>query len=128
MSKFQSRVKSLLGEIFGKIPIKEEVNVQKLFPEYESGKEHYDLVLPYSNLIVECHGEQHRTLTSFGEKDPGKMVSNFVSQKRRDRRKEEIARENGWSYLIIWYDDLQDNDDKARERLKSLISEALSEE
>lgn len=127
MSKFQTRVKNLIESILGKTVIKEEVNVKKLFPEYEAGNEHYDLVLPYSLLIIECHGEQHRTLQSFGEKDPGKTVTTFVSQKRRDRRKEEIARENDWAYLVIWYNDLPADNEKAKAFINQSMINALSE-
>lgn len=114
MSKFQKRVKDLLREVLGQITIKEEVNVRKLFPQYEAGNQHYDLVVPQYNLLIECHGEQHRTIQSFGKsKSKSNPMAKLMAQKRRDRRKEQIALENDWSYMVVWYDELPIDKQKA---------------
>jgi len=121
MSKFQKRVRDLLQELLGVVTIKEEVNVKKLFPEYPSYREHYDLVIPAFDLIVECHGEQHRSIQSFGEKDLHKVVTNLAKQKHRDTRKEEFALDNGWNYLAVWHDELSPDDEEALVALKVKI-------
>jgi len=125
MSKFQKRVKFLITKVLGKVPISEEVNVKKLFPEYGARNHHYDLVIPSYNLVIECHGEQHRKLTTFGEKDIVKAKENFVRQKWRDRAKEDIVWDNDWAYVKIWYDDLPKDNDKAATLIKKEINSAL---
>lgn len=123
-SKLHKRTLRLLKEILG-CAIKEEVNAKKLFPDYPARDHHYDLVIPSYNLVVECHGEQHRSLQSFGEKDTEKAVQSFHRQQHRDRRKEEVVWENGWGYMAVWYDDLPKDDEMAKATLKKKIMEAI---
>lgn len=123
-SKLHKRTKRLLKQILG-CPIKEEVNVQKLFPEYSARNHHYDLVIPSYNLVIECHGEQHRSLQTFGEKDIEKAVENLHRQKHRDRRKEEVVWDNCWGYIAIWHDELPKEDTKAAKILKKKIMQAI---
>jgi len=114
-------VKDILRELLKEITINEEVNVKKLFNEYPSGKDHYDLVIPTFKVIVECHGTQHKTKTSFGEKDPGKVSLNYTTQKYRDKRKREVAEANNWLYLTIWYDALPKKEEDATAYVKSKL-------
>jgi len=80
-SRLHRRTLKLLKEILG-TSIKEEVNVQTLFPEYPTRNEHYDLTIPAYNLIVECHGQQHFKPTSFGGKEKGsETIIKFQQQK-----------------------------------------------
>ncbi len=124
-SKLHRRTLKLMKEIFG-CAIKEEINVKKLFPNYPARNHHYDLVIPSYNLIVECHGEQHRTIQSFGNKDPESAVRTLYNQKHRDSRKEEIAWENQWGYVIVWPENLPKDDVKAKEILKTKALEAIN--
>lgn len=118
-SKLHRRVLSLLPTIFGKASIQEEVAVNSLFKEFKSKRERYDIVIPLFNIIIECHGIQHETMQSFGEKQGDKIRRNFISQKRRDSAKEQIAIENNWNYVIVWYNELPDADDEAANILRS---------
>ncbi len=123
-SKLHRRVLRLTKEILG-TSIREEVNVQKLFPSYHAKDHHFDLVLPAYNLVIECHGEQHRSLQGFGEKDTEKMVVNLHGQKRRDSQKEEIVWENCWGYLSVWHDELPKDDTEAKKLLSKKIITAI---
>jgi G:T-mismatch repair DNA endonuclease (very short patch repair protein) len=126
MSDFSDRIKNLLKEILSLTPIKEEVNVRKLFPSYGPHDHHYDFVVPMFKLIVECHGQQHGKPVTFG----GSILdasSRFANQKRRDRLKEEVARENGWGYLIVWHNELPRSDEEAIILLKSKVLKSISE-
>lgn len=126
MSEFQKRVKSLAKKIVGLATIQTEVNVKKLFKEYSFHDHHYDIVIPSYKIIIECHGEQHRSLCSFGkEEGETSSVQRLVSQKHRDRLKEDTAWKNGWGYAIIWHNELSSNDEKALAFLKSKILEAI---
>jgi G:T-mismatch repair DNA endonuclease (very short patch repair protein) len=124
-SRLHKRTLRLLKEILG-TSIKEEVNVQDLFSEYPARNEHYDLVIPSYNLVVECHGEQHKTPSSFGEKNFEKVVTNFQRQQRRDRMKEEIVWENEWGYVVVWYNELPKEDKEAKIVLKKKVLEAIN--
>lgn len=128
-SKFHERIRDLVKRLLG-TGIREEVNVKKLFPEYSYTNHHYDLVVNSYNLIIECHGEQHRNITPFGNilRTPiggEKTIVDFYRQKHRDSSKETIARENDWCYLRIWYNDLPKGDDEAMEFLREEISKVI---
>ena len=124
VSKLHKRVRRLLKEVLGSV-IQEEVNVQKLFPDYPVRDQHYDLVIPSYNLVIECHGEQHRNITTFGEKDTEEAAVTLERQKQRDRRKEEIVWENGWGYIAVWYDELPKDETIAKETIKSKVQDAI---
>lgn len=123
-SKLHRRTLQLLKKILG-CAIKEEVNVQQLFKDYPTRDHHFDLVIPSYNLVVECHGEQHRSLQTFGEKDSEIAVQKLHQQQHRDRRKEEIVWENCWGYIAIWHDELPKDNDEAVKVLKKKILEAI---
>lgn len=129
MSKFQKKVRELLKKVLGPVSIKDEVNVNKLFPEYEARNQHYDLVIPSYNLIVECHGEQHRTIQQFGKsKIDDNPMAKLMCQKRRDRRKEQIALDNEWSYIIIWHNELPQNTEEATLFIIEKVNQAFNPE
>lgn len=123
-SKLHRRIRRLIKEILG-TTIKEEVNVQKLFTDYPTRDHYYDLVIPSYNLVIECHGEQHFSIQTFGEKDINKAIENFHRGKHRDRRKEEIVWENGWGYLVIAYNELPKKDSEAKKIIVSKIQTAI---
>jgi len=123
-SKLHKRVLRLLKEIFGPA-IKEEVNVQKLFPNYSAHNQHFDIVIPSYNLVIECHGIQHRTFQSFGQKNTEEALQEFYRGQHRDRRKEEVVWENGWGYMVIWFDKLPTDDSEAKTFLKKKALEAI---
>ena len=125
ISIFQQKVIDLLKELFGSSGVSVEVNVKKLFPKYRFNDHHYDIVIKPYRLIVECHGEQHRTLAVFGGSKENAMET-FHNQKIRDRNKEEIAYKNEWDYLIIWYKDFPTDPIKAKEFLKEKVFEAIN--
>jgi hypothetical protein len=105
-----SRLHATVGEVIAITPgfvgvtLRQEVAVSELFPEYNNNRDRYDWVIPSRKVIIECHGIQHYKLQTFGA-DAGVAKMNFETQKRRDRDKEEIARLNGWTYLIVPYTD-----------------------
>ncbi len=123
-SKLHKRTLKLLKELLG-TSVLEEVNVQSLFKDYPARNEHYDLTIPSYNLVIECHGEQHKYLSSFGEKNSEKIITNFQRQKRRDRQKEDIVWENGWGYVVIWYNELPKDNEEAKKILKKKVLEAI---
>ena len=125
MSKFQDRVVELLRVSLNGMLIKTEVPVDKLFSEYPSGRDRYDIVVPYLKLIVECHGRQHDELVSFGKQDSMDLVGNFHSQKYRDSRKEDIASTNCWHYAVIWQSNMTDNDKEDTNTIMRIIGWAL---
>lgn len=84
--------------------LRQEVAVSELFPLYPNNKDRYDWVLPDLFTIIECHGKQHYVATKFGG-NAEDAVMNFQSQQFRDKQKEEIALLNGWTYIIIPYND-----------------------
>ena len=108
--------------LLGETPIKTEVNVRKLFPKYPDHNHHYDIVVPSHKLIFECHGEQHFTIQTFGEKDLEKVVVSLTTQKHRDRKKEDVAWENDWGFVTVRYKELPKGEHEALILLKGKIS------
>jgi hypothetical protein len=125
MSQFEDRIISLVRQIFGEVTIKRELAVKKLFPSYQSGLDRYDLVLPGLKIIIECHGQQHKKIVSFGKEDKLTAYKRFVHQKYRDSRKRDIALENNWSYVVIWYNEMRKDDEKNILLLKEKIFNSI---
>lgn len=124
VSQFQERVKELVKEALGTYAVKEEMNVKKMFPNYPSGRDRYDLVFTHFNLIVEAHGQQHTSLQTFGQSMQKTTVS-YATQGFRDSRKEDYARANGWHYLVIHFKDLPRDDEEAKQFILNKFQEEL---
>lgn len=107
MSQFENYIVSLLEDIFPGTLLLREVPVKKIFKNYRSGMDRYDIVSKKYKIIFECHGQQHEKLVSFGKESVVKAVEKFVNTRIRDHEKEMVARENDWTYVIIWYNDIK---------------------
>jgi hypothetical protein len=123
-SNLHLRCKKLLKEIFG-TTILEEVNVRKLFKGYKYSNHHYDLVIPLYEIIVECHGIQHKEFQTFGEKDIEKSLYRFQRQKSTDFEKKRIALENEWNYVSVWYNELPSDDSEAKKVVRTKIMDSF---
>lgn len=125
MSKFEDYTISVLKEIFPAGVFIRELPVKKLFKDYVSGRDRYDIVLKTMKIIFECHGKQHEQPISFGREKLSETIRKFANNKYRDFRKEDIARENNWSYVIIWYNDLTYKLEQDIEIIKNKIKDAI---
>lgn len=72
--------------------------IEKRFPWSSNWRRRYDFFLPDFNLIIEYHGRQHFEETNFFE-------ITLLEQQKIDAEKEQEAREQGYNYLIISYQD-----------------------
>jgi len=96
-SSFQKRVKLSLKEywlhdvVFEEFPV---AGTKMAFDFYNSSKK----------IVVEAHGKQHGEYTPFFH---NKNISNFISQLRRDSKKEDFCKINGLEFLEI-YDNKDD--------------------
>jgi G:T-mismatch repair DNA endonuclease (very short patch repair protein) len=127
MSKIQQEVARLAKKAIGQMRLRQEVSVRTLIPHYISGRDRFDIVIDPLMVIIEVHGQQHRKMTSFGEKDVWKVISSFSGTRYRDARKEDAAREAGWGYTVIWYDELTSNEEKNLELVTRRIATAIEE-
>lgn len=75
----------------------------------------YDFELPQSRIIIEVQGEQHR---SFIERFHADM-DDFEYQKWKDAHKKKFAVQSGYTFLEIWYADIDSG------RYKKIISAAI---
>lgn len=75
----------------------------------------YDFELPQSKIIIEVQGEQHR---SFIERFHADM-DGFEYQKWKDAHKKQFAVQSGYTFLEIWYSDIESG------KYKKLISTAI---
>lgn len=124
MSKFEDYILSILKVIFPGTLFQRELQVKKLFKDYHSGMDRYDFVSKKYKIIIECHGAQHRKLVAFGKEDIMDTVSKLAATQYRDFRKEEVATKNGWTYVIIWYDEITNKFDNDLEIIKAKIKDS----
>lgn len=83
-------------------PVREEVQVSELFPNYNNNRDRFDIVLPNLKVVIEVHGQQHDRIVAFGG-DLAAATYRFQSGKKKDSDKEEIAILAGWTYMCFWY-------------------------
>lgn len=125
MSKLEDYIVSILRKIYPSTRFIREFPVKKLFKEYPSGRDRYDIVVKTFKTIFECHGEQHERIVSFGKESAFEAVRRFSTQKFRDSEKERIAKENNWTYVIIWYSEITNKFDADVEIIKQKIKESI---
>lgn len=76
----------------------------------------YDFELPQNKIIIEVQGEQHR---SFIERFHADM-DGFEYQKWKDAYKKQFAMQAGYTFLEIWYSDIESG------KYKKIISAAIA--
>jgi hypothetical protein len=79
----------------------QEWPVQKINPDWTSGREHFDWVVPSLKLVIEFHGEQHAAPVQFGGISVEEAIKKFKIQKIRDEEKKQAALVAGWTYVAI---------------------------
>ena len=76
----------------------------------------YDFFVPSIGLAIEYDGEHHvRPVKFYGNTDTEQSETRFVSQRERDRRKEEFVVTHGFRLVRIRYNDTLES---ATQRLK----------
>lgn len=61
----------------------------------------YDIYIPSKRLLIEYNGRQHYHHTRLFHRSRAA----FLAQQRRDRRKERLAKKNGYKFLVFRYDE-----------------------
>lgn len=84
----------------------QEYPVNKVNPSYESGREHFDWVIPDLHLVIECHGEQHYTPVAF-DGDQTAAIDRFNRTQELDDQKKNAAINAGYVYMVVKYDELK---------------------
>lgn len=106
--KNSSSLHKKVGEILRTSPtfkhhkIYQEYSVNKINPS-ANNKWRFDWVIVDLKVVIECHGIQHTTPTAFNKEDVVETVSKFLDGQSRDKEKERLAREAGYSYIVIDY-------------------------
>jgi very-short-patch-repair endonuclease len=95
-SKYHLLARNIIRGIFGD-QIYEEVHIP--------GEGFYlDFFLPGRKIIVEVNGQQHYTQNNFFHKDK----SDFLKQKRNDKKKKEFAEINGFSFVELAFNESEE--------------------
>lgn len=104
-SELHLRCRALLREMYPTQPILEEVPIpgMRLF---------CDFYLPFRQVVVECHGEQHYKFNAHfhGER------RNFVQSRNRDQRKVDWCYMNNFGVAILPFNE---SDDDWRDRIEN---------
>lgn len=107
-SQYHIAARAVLREKFPLNPIYEEI---PLPGSRENGSILYaDFFLPTLNLLVEVHGEQHYSHTTFFHKSK----ADFLKAKARDAKKKEWCEINGFTFVELSY---KETEDEWRQRL-----------
>ncbi len=102
-SKRHREVGELLrnSPVFNGYEIYQEYPVNKVNPNYHTGREHFDWVVRGLDLVIEVHGRQHEEPVCFGGKSMEEAIEEFNAQRRRDRTKADAAVAAGFTYIAI---------------------------
>lgn len=104
-SKLHRTVGEVLRKSFSGYRVYQEYPVSRINPSYRDTSHHFDWVILDLNVVIECNGEQHESISCFGGTDCLSALENLTATRRRDIRKMEAAIEAGWTYIVIpWYD------------------------
>ncbi len=79
----------------------QEYPVNRVNPEYQSGREHFDWCIPSLKFVCEVHGQQHYQKVNWGGMSDERAQELFEQQVERDRLKREAAISAGWTYIAI---------------------------
>ncbi len=91
------------SETFKNFESYQEYPVNRVNPDYESGREHFDWVVPGMKLVIEVMGKQHFSIATFGGISKEEAAENLHATQYRDRKKENAAIVAGWTYITIPY-------------------------
>lgn len=105
--KSSSKRHKLVGEILRNSPYfqtyihYQEYPVERVSSDWDSGREHFDWVVPTLKLVIEVHGEQHYKPVRFGGISAEEATEAFKEQRIRDADKRNAALSAGWTYVAI---------------------------
>lgn len=100
-SKYHIEARSLIREVFPMHSIYEEVTLPGSKKYGNTSLLYADFFIPDLDLIVEVHGEQHYSYSSFFHKS----TIDFVMSQKRDRDKIEWCRINNFDIKILPYNE-----------------------
>lgn len=128
LAKNASKMHKLVGKIladdmFAHWEVRQEYPVNQVNKSFPSGREKFDWVILGLNVVVEVHGKQHYCPVCFGGVEGDEAKRNFRKRIEKDWEKEQAAREAGWSYVVVKYDEK----DLTLKDLWCKISEELAE-
>lgn len=122
-SKLHKKIGDLLkGSELGSYKIYQEYPVQMVNDSYHSGREHFDWVIVDLKVVIECHGEQHYKPIAFGKEDLSVTLERFNNQKIRDQAKEAAARDIGWGFICLSYQEIESI---TQEQLVKLVKDSI---
>lgn len=116
-SSFHNSVRNIFctDPFFQNLHCYQEVNLKELIDSYPSNH-YFDWYIKELNTVIELHGKQHYTPTSFGQMSYEEKMLQFNSGKLRDKEKQIAAESNQFKYVVISYKEKID-----AEHLKQLI-------
>ena len=125
-SKLHKHVGELLVELFPNFDVRQEVCVSRINPSFESNREKFDWVVLRMNIVIEVHGEQHYAPVCFGGITIDQAKRNFVKRQEVDYEKEIAAKEAGWAYVVVKYDEKKITASELSERITSAMEQVES--
>lgn len=90
---------------FSNFKVYQEYPVNKVNPDFSSGREKFDWVILDLGIVIECHGKQHYEPVTFGGITKEEAKKRLQLQKEKDELKKQAALDAGFNYVVIPYTD-----------------------
>ena len=94
-------------------------------PDFKSNREKFDWAILKLNVIVEVHGEQHYGPVCFGGIDEEEAEEKFRKQQKVDAEKEKAARDAGWAYVVVSYEEKDITEEELLEKIRQALAEVV---
>lgn len=96
-SSLHLQARKLITQEYPTLQILEEVPI----PLRKNEVLYFDFYVPLKKICFEAHGEQHHKFVQFYHSN----IMNFLKSQKRDREKQEWCENNGIKYIILDYNE-----------------------
>lgn len=107
-SNFHETVRMILCKDppFNSMHCYQEVPVADICPDYPHPLHRFDWYIQELGVVIELHGQQHYQPTRWAKSESyADVMENFREGRRRDTAKEYAAKDAGYQYVVISYDE-----------------------
>jgi hypothetical protein len=107
-SKLHNSVGAILRcSPFTQHKVYQEYPVNRIDPDFPSGRHKFDWVILDLAVVIECHGEQHyRTVKWSKDITDEEAYKALLDTQRRDEVKKQAAEGVGFTYVVVKYDEV----------------------
>lgn len=113
------------AKIFRGYQIRQEYRVSLVNPGFKSNREKFDWCIPKLNVAIEVMGEQHFKPVCFGGISKEDAIENLAKQQKIDALKQQAAKDAGWAYVVITYEEKDITEEQLLDKIKTALAEVI---